>query len=401
MDCDLYSSVLEYYKCFCTKTSDIKNYFTEESSFFLVGESGQTSIAYGKEAIERLIEEQFWGTEVSRFGNTLIAFNINIEKKDLVLCPKTTNNEQSVTEMAVVVVANLKGVHTEKDIKVTKHLGQRFVQTFLIHSNANETIIKSTFFSYLVPTLGLLNANIRTKTIEAKANEYNDKQNKVNDSIDSSEELDFQQIVDNIDKLIDESSCSDDSEFVLSPTKIEANRNELMPISVDEVFEDEDNSFDDPIRCEQYLNEVWTQTIKSNEKVIDNEKELECNREAFDSQNNGTSFADVLRDNLQSFQRPKTEERASDIRIIATCGKPKYKTGGDRRYDFCGQQNITIMGAQNLEDFPDNQIVFVANIPIGYSKTDFKRNFETFGKVSSIKFVERIGVFFAFVYFES
>lgn len=438
MDFQLYESVLNYYKCFCTKTSDVKNFFGEDSSFFFIGKSGQTLIAYGKADIERLIEEQFWTTEVSKCGNTLIAFNINIEKKDLVLCPKTTNYglyESEVSEVAVVVVANLKGVHTEDDIKATKELGRRFVQTFVIQSRASQVLIKSTFFSYLVPKFGLLNANIKTKAIEVNHKSRDESVDEEhNESDDSAKELDFQRIVDDIDKLIDENSCEkscDQSlDFELSPSKVEANRSQLVPISVDEVFayNQSDTKRDDDlmsqIRIEQYLSDIWSETKKSKEeKSSDNnenneftgitgiadidDKPMECNPMC-DSPPTQTSFASVLRDNLQTFRSPKPEDKSSDtnvadVRIIANCAKTKLRAGvcGDRRYELYGQQNITIMGAQNLEDFAESQIIFVANIPVGYPKSEFKRVFEVFGKVLSIKFVERIGVFFAFVYFES
>ncbi|CAG2117707.1 unnamed protein product, partial [Medioppia subpectinata] len=68
---------------------------------------------------------------------------------------------------------------------------------------------------------------------------------------------------------------------------------------------------------------------------------------------------------------------------------------------FVGQQSITIIGSQDWLDVCESNIVFIANIPIGYPKTDFVSHFETYGKVLSTKFVDRTGVSFAFIHFDS
>lgn len=417
-----YKFIFNFYKTFCTKISDIKDFFGNDSTFFFVGDSGKTFIAYGKEEIERQIDEQFWSSDETNIGKTIIAYNISIERKEQKVCQQMPSYlfEESPSEVAVTIIGCLKSIHTEKDIPLTKGMGRRFVQTFLI-SKSDTKYIRYSVLALLAPTTDMFSHLIEkelSSPLPTVSGDIFNSQQKTTESVDSVSELNFKKIVQNIDKLIDENKDSN-KDFCLK--KVESVANELMPISVNELLDDNSSEkkrqdINQSIDLEQYLSDIWTKSWSKSSKDIENvsknkinennEKQIAVNNRETNDHNCGTSFADVLRDNLQSWQNLKIDDKPQEVRIITNCVKSKLKQnslkhGLDRKQDFFGQQSITIMGAQNLEDICDNQIVFVANIPIGYPKNQFRNMFDIYGKVLSIKLIERIGVSFAFIYFDS
>jgi hypothetical protein len=291
-------------------------------------------------------------------------------------------------------------------------MGRKFTQTFLLYRNTdNKHYCKSTVLAFLAPSDAFkLKDNSSNKQI-------------TNDSV--KEDLEFAKISQSIDELINEENVSN----LRSDSKTESKIDDLLPISMNELFIDDTNSrngdkvenkdpFDESFG---YLNDIWSQTWNNNQTNSLSEKNDDKEwienlssfvskvRQSDSNQNSGTSFADKLRNGLQhSWQNLKLDEKTHEIRIIQNCGKSRFKLNNwqncgktERRSEFVGQQNITIIGAQNLEEIPENNILFVANIPLGFAKNDFMALFETCGKVLSVKFVERTGVSFAFIYFDS
>lgn len=404
-----YEFIFNYYKSFCTQVSNISDYFKDDSTFFFVGDFGKTFVAYGKQQIEEQINYSFWNQTENSVKP--IAYNINIEQKKQSVCvkPGQTYND---SEVAVIIIGTIKAVHSSDDIRLTKLMGRKFTQTFLLYRNTdNKHYCKSTVLAFLAPSDAFkLKDNSSNKQI-------------TNDSV--KEDLEFAKISQSIDELINEENVSN----LRSDSKTESKIDDLLPISMNELFIDDTNSrngdkvenkdpFDESFG---YLNDIWSQTWNNNQTNSLSEKNDDKEwienlssfvskvRQSDSNQNSGTSFADKLRNGLQhSWQNLKLDEKTHEIRIIQNCSKSRFKPNNwqncgktERRSEFVGQQNITIIGAQNLEEIPENNILFVANIPLGFAKNDFMALFETCGKVLSVKFVERTGVSFAFIYFDS
>jgi hypothetical protein len=406
-----YELIFNYYKSFCTQVSNISDYFRDDSTFFFVGDFGKTFVAYGKQQIQEQINYSFWNQTENSVKP--IAYNINIEQKKQSVCvkPGQTYND---SEVAVIIIGTIKAVHSSDDIRLTKLMGRKFTQTFSLYRNTdNKHYCKSTVLAFLAPSDAF-------NEISMKLKHNSSNKQVINDSV--KEDLKFAKIVQSIDELIDEENVSNDQ----SDSKTESKIDDLLPISMNELFIDDTNCrngdkveekdpFDESFG---YLNDIWSQTWNNNQtnslSQKNNDKEWIENlsskvRQSDSNQNSGTSFADKLRNGLQhSWQNLKLDEKTHEIRIIQNCGKSRFKPNNwqncgktERRPEFVGQQNITIIGAQNLEEIPENNTLFVANIPLGFAKTDFMALFDIYGKVLSVKFVERTGVSFAFIYFDS
>jgi len=396
----------------------MSNYFSDDSSFFFVGDFGKTFVAYGRQQIEEQIDQLFWaqtGTNVRPIG-----YNINIEQKMRSVCVKLGQTYND-SEVAIVIIGTIKAIHSSDHIRLTKLVGRRFVQTFLLFRNSdNNHCCKSTVLAFLAPS-DAFNLMINQEVLIKPTDSLFDEQI-INEAAEK--DLNFVKIPQNIDEVINQTIVNDSKNYLDSRTKPKAN--ELLPISLNELFSDNITNksehsdkveIKDPFDNEtfSYLNDIWSQiwnfdNMSQSQQKNDQNKWFENSnnivskgRRPVRNQSSGTSFADALRNGSQH----SLDEKSPEIKIIENCSKSRFKQNhwqndgkSDKRSEFDGRQNITLVGAQNLEEIPETNILFVANIPYGISKTDFIALFDIYGKVLSVKFVERTGIAFAFVYFE-
>ena len=199
-------------------------------------------VSNGKQEIEKQIDQHFWSTNPSINEKTTIAYNISIEKKLQKVCSKSSLDSYDIgcTEMAVIVIGTIKAIYSDEDIRRTKLMGRKFVQTFLLHCNnkKNDHYFKTTVLSYLAPTTDnfeqLIKQELPAPTINSPNNEFDEKESIVKTFEESMDDiLEFEKIVKNIDHLINETN---ESKEVPKEKKIESKNNDLLPISVYEIL---------------------------------------------------------------------------------------------------------------------------------------------------------------------
>lgn len=133
---------------------------------------------------------------------------------------------------------------------------------------------------------------------------------------------------------------------------------------------------------------------------------LESKIHAPPENNNSTSFADALRNNLNQRWRSDNQHR-NDLALWSDRGciygdrkTNQAKTAHNNKSK--DNKTVSIIGSHNLQasKIDPSATLFVPVLPRELRQSDLLAKFSVFGKILSIKVVERDAIAFAFIYFQ-